>query len=218
MLTVCGNSIHFWHANGFSCESVKVFETENISTWGGLEPPIFGFMANALAYWTIRTRHLLSHVFEYWLWWFRYFWSKVNIWNVNCARATAFIFETRTSVLVKVSNFSRQNMSRPEEDSNPQPQISLITFHKKWYLIPASKTDPWALFTKRMSSYGYMNPHYKPRTVWRPYEVYKGDPYTNKTVSFKRIEARASSMIKTLIVATSSNATIDDKNPPWHPG
>ena len=30
------------------------------------------------------------------------FWSKVNIWNVNCARATTFIFDTRTGVLVKV--------------------------------------------------------------------------------------------------------------------
>ena len=32
-----------------------------------------------------------------------YFWSKVNIWNVNCARATAFIFDLWTDVLVKVS-------------------------------------------------------------------------------------------------------------------
>ena len=34
-----------------------------------------------------------------------YFWSKVNIWNFNCARATAFIFDTRTGVPVKVSEF-----------------------------------------------------------------------------------------------------------------
>ena len=40
--------------------------------------------------------------------------SKVNIWYVNCARATAFIFDTRTDVLVKVSKFLRQKMSRPE--------------------------------------------------------------------------------------------------------
>ena len=57
--------------------------------------------------------HLLSHVFEHWLWWYRYFWSKVNIWNVNCARATTFIFNTWTGV-VKVSKFLRQKMSRPE--------------------------------------------------------------------------------------------------------
>ena len=47
-------------------------------------------------------------------------WSKVNIWYVNCARATAFIFDTRMGVLVKVSKFLRQKMSRPEGDSNPQ--------------------------------------------------------------------------------------------------
>ena len=40
-------------------------------------------------------------------------------WNVNCARATAFIFDTRTGVLVKVSTFLRQKMSRPEGDTKP---------------------------------------------------------------------------------------------------
>ena len=43
-----------------------------------------------------------------------YFLSKANIWNVNCVRATALIFDTRTGVLVKVSKFLRQKMSRPE--------------------------------------------------------------------------------------------------------
>ena len=59
--------------------------------------------------------------FEHWLWWHRHFWSKVNIWNVNCAQATAFIFDTWTGVLVKVSKFLRQKMSRPQRDSIPQP-------------------------------------------------------------------------------------------------
>ena len=67
-------------------------------------------MPNALTYWAIRARHLLSHVVEYWPWRYRYCWSKVNIWNVNCARATAFIFDTRTGVLGKVSNFLRQKI------------------------------------------------------------------------------------------------------------
>ena len=62
--------------------------------------------------------------FDYWFWRYRYFWSKVNIWNVNCVRATAFIFDTRTVVLVKVLKFLRQKMSRPERDSNPQPSDS----------------------------------------------------------------------------------------------
>ena len=56
--------------------------------------------SNLLRY---QAKHLLSHVSEHWLWRYRYFWSKVNIWNVNCARATAFIFDTQTGVLVKVS-------------------------------------------------------------------------------------------------------------------
>ena len=38
----------------------------------------------------------------------KYFLSKVNIWNVKYVRATAFIFDTRTGVLVKVSKFLRQ--------------------------------------------------------------------------------------------------------------
>ena len=54
--------------------------------------------ANALTYWVIRARHLLSHVVEYWLWRCRYLWSKVNIWNINCARATAFIFDTQALI------------------------------------------------------------------------------------------------------------------------
>ena len=62
-------------------------------------------MPNTLAIWAIRARHLLSHAFEDWLWWYKYFLSKVNISNVNCARAIAFIFDTRTDVLLKVSKF-----------------------------------------------------------------------------------------------------------------
>ena len=37
-----------------------------------------------------------------------------KIWNVNCVRSTAFIFDTRTDGLVKVSKFLRQHMSRPQ--------------------------------------------------------------------------------------------------------
>ena len=43
----------------WKCQS---FGTKNVSNWGGLEPPTFGFMPNALTYWAIRSRHLLSHV------------------------------------------------------------------------------------------------------------------------------------------------------------
>ena len=61
-MRAAGNSIRFQHTNGFSRESVKVFETENVSTWRGLEPSNFGFMPHALTFWAIRARHVLSHV------------------------------------------------------------------------------------------------------------------------------------------------------------
>ena len=35
--------------------------------------------------------------FEHWLWRYRYIWSKVNIWNVNCARATNSIHFRHTN-------------------------------------------------------------------------------------------------------------------------
>ena len=105
----------------FVFQNIWYLLIENVSAWGGLQPPIFGFMPNALTIWAIRARHLLSDAFEYWLWRHKYFFlSKVNIWNVNCVRATAFIIDTRTDVLAKVSTFFRQNMSRPEGDSNSQ--------------------------------------------------------------------------------------------------
>ena len=47
------------------------------------------------------------------------FWSKIDIWNANCPRETAFISARKDVVLVKVSKLLRQNMSRPEGDSNP---------------------------------------------------------------------------------------------------
>ena len=50
-------------------------------------------------------------------------WSKANIWNVNCAQATAFIFDTWTGVLVKVSKFLRQKMSRPKGTRTPNLRI-----------------------------------------------------------------------------------------------
>ena len=58
-----GNGIHFRHTNGCSCESVKVFETENVSTWGGLKPPTFGFMPNALTILALKARYLNCPMF-----------------------------------------------------------------------------------------------------------------------------------------------------------
>ena len=53
--------------------------------------------------------------------------------------------------------------------------------------------DNWGisgpLFTKKTPCYQYRDPHYKPKTVWRPSQIYNGNSYTRKTVSSQWIEA-----------------------------
>ena len=44
---------HSFSTHGCSCEIVQVFETENVSSSGELEPPTFGFMLNSLTIWII---------------------------------------------------------------------------------------------------------------------------------------------------------------------
>ena len=43
--------------------------------------------------------------------------------------------------------------------------------------------DTGPLFRKKKPSYGYKNPHYKPKMVWRQYQLHNGNPYTNKVMS-----------------------------------
>ena len=125
MLTVRGQQRSFSTRTDVFVKVSHFLRQKNISTWEGLEPPIFRLILNYLNIWAIRARHLLPHVSKYWLWRYRYFWSKVNTWNAYCARATAFIFDTRNDVLVKVSKILRQKISRPEGDLNPQPSDSI---------------------------------------------------------------------------------------------
>ena len=61
--------------------------------------------------------------FEHWLWRYRYILSKVNIWNVNCARATAFIFDTRTDILVILSKVLRPKCLDPRGTRTPNLRI-----------------------------------------------------------------------------------------------
>ena len=50
-------------------------------------------------------------------------------------------------------------------------------------LAAFSKCPPGPLFTKKTQSYGYRDHHDKPKTVWQPFQVYNGNPYTDKTAS-----------------------------------
>ena len=51
---------------------------------------------------------------------------------VNCARAMAFIFDTRTDVLMKVSKFLRQKMSQPEGSPKRWSAIALSNVPDLW--------------------------------------------------------------------------------------
>ena len=57
---------------------------------------------------------------------------------------------------------------------------------------PIKYYNPASLFTKNTPYYGYTYPHYKPKAVWRPAQVYTGNPCINKMVSSSRIEALGS--------------------------
>ena len=52
----------------------------------------------------------------------------------------------------------------------------------KWMCLSAT-SGPGPPFIKT-PSYGYRNPHYKPKMVWRPSQVYNGNPYIDEMVSF----------------------------------
>ena len=111
MLIVRGKHHSFSTHERCSCKTVKGFETQNVSTCGGLESPNFGFMPNALASWAIRARHLLFQVFEHWLWGYRYFLSKVNIWSVNCVRAKHSFSPRERCSCESVKVFETENVS-----------------------------------------------------------------------------------------------------------
>ena len=62
--------------------------------------------------------------------------------------------------------------------------LSNQILHDIWKLVISKagyRSGP--LFTKKKLSYGYRDPHDKPKTVWRPSQVYHGNPYTDKTAS-----------------------------------
>ena len=48
---------------------------------------------------------------------------------------------------------------------------------------------PGPLFTKKTPSHRYRDPHEKPKRVWRPSQVYNGNPYTDKMAFSQWIEA-----------------------------
>ena len=52
--------------------------------------------------------------------------------------------------------------------------VMAASLHPVTKLLASHDSGP--LFTKKTPSYGYRDPHYKPKTVWRPSQVYNGNP------------------------------------------
>ena len=66
--------------------------------------------------------------------------------------------------------------------------LNFFFFYNSLYIAwsntkSALRCTPVPLFTKMMPSYGYRNPHYKPKKVWHPSQLYNGNPYSNSPIS-----------------------------------
>ena len=105
LLNVRGNKHSFLtHEPVFVWNCQRFWERKCLDLKGTRRPSL-QIHANALTICAIRARHLLSHIFKYGLWRYRYFLSKVNIWNVNCVWATAFFSTHESMFLWKCQSF-----------------------------------------------------------------------------------------------------------------
>ena len=102
-----GNSIHFRLTKVCSWESVWSIWNRNCLQMRDLKPH-FSYRNQAF---DITCFGILFLAVSY-------------LWNINCARTTAFIVDSRTEVREKVSKYLRLIMSRPREDLNPQSSDS----------------------------------------------------------------------------------------------
>ena len=59
-------------------------------------------------------------------------------------------------------------------------EILTFSFKKMRLKVSSAAILPRPQCVKKTPSYVYRNPHYKPKTAWRPSHVYNGNHYTNK--------------------------------------
>ena len=112
---------HIWGESHLGTWKYHSSHSPSLNWWPHLRPSLQS-ICWCLVSWQSVPLFLRYSKFHIQSW--KFFWSKVHNWNVNCAWATKFIFDTRMDALVKVSKFLRQKISRPEGDSNPQPSDS----------------------------------------------------------------------------------------------
>ena len=96
VLTSSLGMFHNPHRKGYLCKfiyqglSLVITMPANVLPLCSARPCSVSYVNHSIFLW-------LSMILNVWS-----FSSKVNIWNVNCARATALIFNSQTDVLVKV--------------------------------------------------------------------------------------------------------------------
>ena len=111
----------------------------------------------------------------------------VNVTSSVCVNDVICAAETYANSLLTTNHRSfEENMSSllaiivPDDDIAPVGARTFVGTDMT-EIEPRIYTGP--LFTKKMPSYGYRDPHHKPKTVWRLSQVYFGNPYTDKTAS-----------------------------------
>ena len=112
--------------------------------------------------------------------------------SINDTNLFMFLW-SHTSVFVSIKTiYYLPSNNRNDETCTCATSMQTVFFFKcllqkcnNWWRLSLSFKFmvPGPLFTKKTPSYGYRDPHYKPKTVWRPSHVYNGNPYTDKTAS-----------------------------------
>ena len=97
-----------------------------------------------------------------------------------CNLRTWFSYVPSNTVTKKISRIMRKICEKPNVCEG---LLQCCPMSSGWHNIIHALSHPGPLFTKKTPSYGYRDPHDKPKTVWRPSQVYNGNPYTDKTAS-----------------------------------
>ena len=100
--------------------------------------------------------------------------------------ASAFYTNNRLVKMLMNIKLKAQSLNRKSYLKFTLSWFSFTCFKNIGLLWPISALD-----RKQVRGYRYRNPSYKPKTVWRPSQVYNKNRHTNKTVPSKWIEAPA---------------------------
>ena len=140
--------------------------------------------------------------------------------NITLWCAHMHTFPTPVHTLYYISQMKWQFMRRNRHTFHSLKMEGL--WHQRYITqwLPVCGMGWWPsthILSKKTTSYGYMNPHYKPKTVWRPSQVYNVNPYTNKATCSWWIEAPCSlppQISTTWLMKTAYNG--HQRSQRWH--